>query len=142
MDQATQQNAALVEESAAAAASLRTQAEQLVQAVAVFRLGASAGAPRADMGPAATQAIRQAPGQGGTRPVRAGAASSLAAADRRGPARATNVTRLPATRLGGGTGSAPAAGHSGTGPSALAGRKAVPATNTLSTGTNDAWESF
>jgi methyl-accepting chemotaxis protein len=39
MDQATQQNAALVEESAAAAASLRSQAEQLVQTVAFFRLG-------------------------------------------------------------------------------------------------------
>jgi methyl-accepting chemotaxis protein len=38
MDQATQQNAALVEESAAAAASLRSQAEQLVQTVAFFRL--------------------------------------------------------------------------------------------------------
>jgi len=38
MDQATQQNAALVEESAAAAESLQAQAQQLVQAVAVFRL--------------------------------------------------------------------------------------------------------
>jgi methyl-accepting chemotaxis protein len=38
MDQATQQNAALVEESAAAAESLRSQAAQLVQAVAVFKL--------------------------------------------------------------------------------------------------------
>jgi methyl-accepting chemotaxis protein len=38
MDQATQQNAALVEESAAAASSLKTRAEQMVQAVAVFRL--------------------------------------------------------------------------------------------------------
>ena len=38
MDQATQQNAALVEESAAAAESLRSQAQQLVQAVAVFKL--------------------------------------------------------------------------------------------------------
>ncbi|MBQ0958553.1 MCP four helix bundle domain-containing protein [Ideonella sp. 4Y11] len=38
MDQATQQNAALVEESAAAAESLRTQAGQLVQAVSVFKL--------------------------------------------------------------------------------------------------------
>jgi len=38
MDQATQQNAALVEESAAAASSLQQQAQQLVQAVAVFRL--------------------------------------------------------------------------------------------------------
>ncbi len=39
MDQATQQNAALVEESAAAASMLREQADQLVRAVAVFRLG-------------------------------------------------------------------------------------------------------
>jgi methyl-accepting chemotaxis protein len=38
MDQATQQNAALVEESAAAAESLKGQAVQLVQAVAVFKL--------------------------------------------------------------------------------------------------------
>ncbi|MEW6706329.1 MAG: methyl-accepting chemotaxis protein [Pseudomonadota bacterium] len=38
MDQATQQNAALVEESAAAAESLKVQAQALVQAVAVFRL--------------------------------------------------------------------------------------------------------
>jgi methyl-accepting chemotaxis protein len=47
MDQATQQNAALVEESAAAAESLKDQAHQLVQVVSVFKL-ASRGvdAPR------------------------------------------------------------------------------------------------
>ncbi|MCZ8293997.1 MAG: methyl-accepting chemotaxis protein [Hylemonella sp.] len=39
MDQVTQQNAALVEEMAAAANSLRGQAGELVQAVAVFKLG-------------------------------------------------------------------------------------------------------
>jgi methyl-accepting chemotaxis protein len=39
MDQVTQQNAALVEESAAAAESLKQQAQQLVSAVAVFKLG-------------------------------------------------------------------------------------------------------
>lgn len=38
MDHNTQQNAALVEQSAAAALSLQTQAEQLVQAVSVFTL--------------------------------------------------------------------------------------------------------
>jgi methyl-accepting chemotaxis protein-2 (aspartate sensor receptor) len=38
MDQVTQQNAALVEEAAAAAESLQDQATQLVQAVSVFRL--------------------------------------------------------------------------------------------------------
>ncbi|MGC4397678.1 methyl-accepting chemotaxis protein [Hydrogenophaga sp. T2] len=40
MDQSTQQNAALVEQSATAADSLQLQATQLVQAVAVFRLAA------------------------------------------------------------------------------------------------------
>ena len=40
MDQTTQQNAALVEQSAAAAASLKAQARELVGAVEVFRLGA------------------------------------------------------------------------------------------------------
>jgi methyl-accepting chemotaxis protein len=43
MDQTTQQNAALVEESAAAADSLRKQAQDLVQAVASFRLGEGGG---------------------------------------------------------------------------------------------------
>jgi methyl-accepting chemotaxis protein len=42
MDQATQQNAALVEESAAAADSLQIQAGQLVRAVAVFTVAPSA----------------------------------------------------------------------------------------------------
>ncbi len=65
MDQTTQQNAALVEQSAAAADSLRTQAEALVQAVAVFRMahGAAAVSP------------------------------ANARVERRGPARAKNVTR-------------------------------------------------
>jgi methyl-accepting chemotaxis protein len=38
LDQTTQQNAALVEESAAAADSLKTQAERLSEAVSVFKL--------------------------------------------------------------------------------------------------------
>jgi methyl-accepting chemotaxis protein len=38
MDQATQQNAALVEQSAAAAESLRQQSQQMVRTVAVFKL--------------------------------------------------------------------------------------------------------
>jgi methyl-accepting chemotaxis protein len=39
MDRVTQQNAALVEEMAAAASSLKSQAHELVQTVAVFKLG-------------------------------------------------------------------------------------------------------
>jgi len=50
MDQSTQQNAAMVEEMAAAAASLRSQASELVEAVSVFNLGSGRahqlGAPR------------------------------------------------------------------------------------------------
>ena len=38
LDQMTQQNAALVEESAAAAESLREQADRMKEAVAVFRV--------------------------------------------------------------------------------------------------------
>jgi len=38
MDEMTQRNAALVEEAAAAAESLYTQAERLVEAVAQFKL--------------------------------------------------------------------------------------------------------
>jgi len=51
MDQATQQNAALVEEMAAAASSLKSQAQELVSTVAVFKLetgqGGSYSAPTA-----------------------------------------------------------------------------------------------
>jgi methyl-accepting chemotaxis protein len=57
MDQATQQNAALVEEMAAAASSLKSQAQDLVQVVAVFKLNtqlAQAHKP----GPSSTTALR------------------------------------------------------------------------------------
>ena len=43
MDQVTQQNAALVEESAAAAGSLKDQAQHLVDAVAFFKLAGAHG---------------------------------------------------------------------------------------------------
>jgi methyl-accepting chemotaxis protein len=42
LDQMTQQNAALVEESAAAAESLKDQANRLTQAIRVFRIDAAA----------------------------------------------------------------------------------------------------
>ena len=47
MDRVTQQNAALVEQSAAAAESLKGQARQLVQTVAVFKLGREGAAAAA-----------------------------------------------------------------------------------------------
>ena len=43
MDQVTQQNAALVEEAAAAAQSLEQQAQNMVQVVSVFKLGSQGG---------------------------------------------------------------------------------------------------
>jgi methyl-accepting chemotaxis protein len=50
MDQVTQQNAALVEESAAAAQSLEHQASTLLQTVQVFQLGTSAPVPALALG--------------------------------------------------------------------------------------------
>ena len=43
LDEMTQQNAALVEESAAAAESLREQAERLAQVVSIFQLSGTSG---------------------------------------------------------------------------------------------------
>jgi methyl-accepting chemotaxis protein len=71
LDQVTQQNAALVEESAAAAESLRAQAGQLAEAVSTFKLEGTA-APR----PAAT--VKAPPPRAGTAPGLALAASSVA----------------------------------------------------------------
>jgi methyl-accepting chemotaxis protein len=69
MDQVTQQNAALVEESAAAAESLKGQAGALVQAVSVFKLahGEPSAAPAAN--------------------------ANWGGADRRGVTRAKNISR-------------------------------------------------
>jgi len=74
MDQVTQQNAALVEESAAAAESLKVQAQHLVQAVAVFKLSNGGHVVSTNTAEAATNPPR---------------------IERRGPDRAKNVTRLP-----------------------------------------------
>jgi hypothetical protein len=47
MDQATQQNAALVEEMAAAALSLKSQSQELVNTVAMFGVDSASGRPAA-----------------------------------------------------------------------------------------------
>ena len=56
LDQMTQQNAALVEESAAAAASLRDQAQRLSEVVSVFNVGYQSAAPAPAPRPAAARA--------------------------------------------------------------------------------------
>ena len=69
MDSVTQQNASLVQESAAASAALEEQAEQLRQAVAVFRVNGSA------------TLLRSKPGKPTAAPRVAVAASAPAASD-------------------------------------------------------------
>ena len=73
MDQVTQQNAALVEEMAAAASSLQSQATDLVQVVAVFKLGAADHA-----GPGASQRMRPAPKKSPPKAIAQSAAPRLA----------------------------------------------------------------
>ena len=90
MDKATQQNAALVEESAAAAEGLKAQAQQMVQAVAVFKLSAnsSVSSDSALMGKGKTFDA-QAPSQV---PLLSHEVTPKAT-ERRGPNRAKNVAR-------------------------------------------------
>jgi methyl-accepting chemotaxis protein len=102
MDKTTQQNAALVEESAAASDSLRQQAQQLVQLVAVFKLGHGddARAPAAAL-PAAVRATPAAapaaakPAQRRAAP-RAPAAAKKPAADRQAAAQTAAVEKATA----------------------------------------------
>jgi methyl-accepting chemotaxis protein len=85
MDQVTQQNAALVEEMAAAAASLNGQAQELVETVAVFKLGndgtAMAHKPAAMARPAprVTQAPQTRPAPTKLTPAATANASRLSA---------------------------------------------------------------
>jgi methyl-accepting chemotaxis protein len=94
MDQATQQNAALVEESAAAADNLRHQAGDLLQAVAVFRLGGDVGMVAAPAAPAAVTRAA-APRPAAPRAVAQRTASPPRAALQR-PASATAAAPKPA----------------------------------------------
>jgi methyl-accepting chemotaxis protein len=75
MDETTQQNAALVEEAAAAAESLQDQAASLTQSVAVFRLAGGSGHATA---PARASARTAAPAPRAPGPVRAMAKSAPA----------------------------------------------------------------
>ena len=123
MDQSTQQNAALVEEMAAAAASLNTQAQDLVQSVSLFRL--DAGAPAAAI---AAAAAATAPAAAFVAPPKAAPVvrAAVAAPVRKPVAvahRAPQQRPAPTTRLA----SAPAA------PAARAND---------AKGSNDDWESF
>jgi methyl-accepting chemotaxis protein len=118
MDQATQQNAALVEEMAAAASSLRNQAQDLVQVVAVFKLGAADAQdhtlPKANVRSSAAQSEpfkgperraegvnRKSPGQR-SNPTAGAAKTGTAPTKPAAPAKATpKLTAAKATPAGG-----------------------------------------
>ena len=117
MDQATQQNAALVEEMSAAATSLNQQAQELVQAVAVFRLDAGAAS-------AYRPAARSAPA-----PV-ARAAAPAPKPLAKAPAPAKLAARAPA----------PAKVTASTAPKAPA--IAPPPTKKVAAASDDDWETF
>ena len=141
MDEVTQQNAALVEEAAAAAGSLQEQAERLAEAVAVFKINAGevievpahqlAGrrpAPRvaAPMAPATPAAQPEAP----SADAKAAPAVRLTHSTRAKPASAEGATaarplRRPAVR---------AAATPEIKPAAASSRRAAPS--------DDDWESF
>jgi methyl-accepting chemotaxis protein len=122
MDQVTQQNAALVEEMAAAASSLKSQAQELVQTVAVFKLGAADSSALMSLG---TAKVRAHPPK----------ATPFKGVDRRA-GRACPKVRLHAHRV-----ARPQASQTGATPLA-APAKAAPA-STASTATADAdWETF
>ena len=99
LDQMTQQNAALVEESTAAAASMRDQAQRLADVVAVFNVGASARgvvsnptprtvAPAASPTPTPTPARLAVKAAGAGRPTAAPSAKLTDSAPAAGPAKA------------------------------------------------------
>jgi len=107
LDQVTQQNAALVEESAAAAESLKVQAAQLAQVVSVFKLNAGdqgGHAPDATFhAPKAAPRLHRpatAPAKAKAPPARSGAKPAPAAAIASAAAPATRATEPVAVAAG------------------------------------------
>ena len=93
MDQTTQQNAALVEQMAAAASSLKSQASELVQAVAVFKLGAHEQSASSAKASVRSSAPKSVPFQGAER---RGDAPKVKAAPKPAPALAPKAPPLSA----------------------------------------------
>ena len=123
LDQMTQQNAALVEQSAAAAESLKEQASRLAGAVSSFRLGEGAPAARPAAHKPAAPATAAAP-KPAAAPVKAAAA----------PAKTTPATPAPSAKP-----SAPSR------PAAAAPKAAAPARPAATAAAGDDsgdWETF
>ena len=115
MDQVTQQNAALVEEMAAAASSLQTQAGDLVQTVAVFRLADNATTTNIAYSKPAVRSYKTGA------PALKGAERRVGGVPKRAPARAH----------------APAAVNANAAPSKL-----LPSKGANAAGQDEEWESF
>ncbi|MBV7427396.1 MULTISPECIES: methyl-accepting chemotaxis protein [unclassified Acidovorax] len=125
LDQMTQQNAALVEESTAAAASMRDQAQRLAEVVAMFNVGAVAS--RAPTAPARSAPPAMAPRPAPAAKARVGtSASGKPAASAKAPAAARLSSPAPAAAP---KAAAPAPSH-------------PPAPRATSGGNDDEWESF
>jgi methyl-accepting chemotaxis protein len=130
MDQVTQQNAALVEEMAAAASSLKSQAQDLVQTVAVFKTSGNSHGTALTSIPVRSGGTKSNAFQGSERRSGAAAGSPLhrSAKPAAKPRPAAAVTALP--KLPKAAPSAPPA------PSTPAPKSAAPA------GDDDGWETF
>ncbi len=130
MDQVTQQNAALVEEMAAAASSLKSQAQDLVQTVAVFKTSGNSHGTALTSIPVRSGGTKSNAFQGSDRRSGAATGSPLhrSAKPAAKPRPAAAVTALP--KLPKAAPSAPPA------PSAPAPKSAAPA------GDDDGWETF
>jgi len=94
MDQTTQQNAALVEEMAAAASSLKSQAQDLVQVVSVFKLTAGQEPSKA-AAPVLTASVPKAISKPAAAPAAKPAASLPPASKAPAPSPASKVASLP-----------------------------------------------
>ena len=94
MDQVTQQNAALVEEAAAAAEAMQDQAAKLAQLVSVFQLSANHAAQKAQAAPARRPAIAPRP-KSSPAPARRLAASNQESNGAAGTAVAAPVRSAP-----------------------------------------------
>jgi methyl-accepting chemotaxis protein-2 (aspartate sensor receptor) len=144
MDEVTQQNAALVEEAAAAAGSLQEQAERLVQAVAVFKINAGEV-----IEVPARQLAQQAPPPRAPRVAAPASAKAPVDAPAEAPARSAPAVRLthaarakPAAAAEGATAARPLR-RPAPRPAAPAGEaKPAPAASRRQAPSDDDWESF
>ncbi|MBY0410418.1 MAG: HAMP domain-containing protein [Burkholderiaceae bacterium] len=137
LDQMTQQNAALVEESTAAAASMRDQAQRLAEVVSVFNVGAVA--TRAPAAPPRAVAARNV---AAAAPARI-AASATAARLGSSPSTVARKAQAPVTARSGTSATAAAPSRSAPARKPVAALpSSTPAPRAAARGGDDDWESF